>query len=220
MWLRGWDSNPRPSGYEPEADSGGRLAPSLWSSAITPLRHWCAARSQTVTLPRQPPPRYTPWPPSTRRYKSGCEPLCCDIATTRPDMAILIERILERKPHPEHGFRSCVGILRLLKALRRGMSSKPPVPAPWRSARRPTPQSPPTFGNNLDPAGPPINPAGPQTGRSTPAPTSAVQPLLLRSAEVGATPFAELGFDLQEPRRKASGRQIDHELEHFHQRVT
>jgi transposase len=35
------------------------------------------------------------------------------VATARKPL--LIETILERKPHPEQGFRACLGIVRLLK---------------------------------------------------------------------------------------------------------
>jgi transposase len=32
-----------------------------------------------------------------------------------PDAAVLVDVILRSRPHPEQGFRSCVGILRLVK---------------------------------------------------------------------------------------------------------
>src|SRR5206468_3664110 len=32
-----------------------------------------------------------------------------------PDVAVLVEVILRSRPHPEQGFRSCIGILRLVK---------------------------------------------------------------------------------------------------------
>ena len=32
-----------------------------------------------------------------------------------PDAAVLIDVILRSRPHPEQGFRSCVGILRLVR---------------------------------------------------------------------------------------------------------
>ena len=190
-------------------------------------RHW----GHRCPLDRRPsrhlaslPPRYTPWSPSTRRAHTAATPagherLCCDVADTGPDTAIFIETILERKPHPEHGFRSCVGILRVLKALRRGTPRSRLYPRP--GERRAVLHS------RLQPSGTTSIPLArlstPRVHRRAchrPLQHRRSQPLPLRSADVGATLFAELGSDLQGPRRRASGRQVDDELEHFHQRIT
>ena len=36
-----------------------------------------------------------------------------------PDIALLCERILNDRPHPEQGFRACLGIIRLVKSFGR-----------------------------------------------------------------------------------------------------
>lgn len=55
-------------------------------------------------------------PSAHRRYAGWTqERLRRDAADIGPDTALLIETILEKKPHPEQGFRACLGIVRLLK---------------------------------------------------------------------------------------------------------
>lgn len=55
-------------------------------------------------------------PSSHRRYAGWThEKLCSDAHRIGRDTGTLVELILERKPHPEQGFRACVGILRLAK---------------------------------------------------------------------------------------------------------
>ena len=51
-------------------------------------------------------PRYANWTPDRIRR---------DAAANGPHTEILIDVILRSKPHPEQGFRSCIGILRLAK---------------------------------------------------------------------------------------------------------
>lgn len=55
--------------------------------------------------------------PSSHRRHAGWthEKLCGDAHRIGPDTGTLVELILERKPHPEQGFRACIGILRLAK---------------------------------------------------------------------------------------------------------
>jgi transposase len=51
--------------------------------------------------------RYANWTPQRIRRNA---------AANGPHTKILIDVILRSKPHPEQGFRSCIGILRLAKA--------------------------------------------------------------------------------------------------------
>jgi transposase len=53
------------------------------------------------------------------------------------DAALLVEKILAERPHPEQGFRACLGIIRLAKGLA-GKGSTLPAAARSRSARGPT----------------------------------------------------------------------------------
>ena len=56
-------------------------------------------------------------PSSHRRYAGWThERLCSDAHRIGRDTGTLIELILERKPHPEQGFRACIGIIRLAKS--------------------------------------------------------------------------------------------------------
>ena len=50
--------------------------------------------------------RYANWTPDRIRR---------DAAANGPNTEILIDVILRSRPHPEQGFRSCIGILRLAK---------------------------------------------------------------------------------------------------------
>ena len=55
-------------------------------------------------------------PASHRRY-AGLTPaeLCRRAQAVGPNTAALVELILRTKPHPEQGFRACLGIVRLAK---------------------------------------------------------------------------------------------------------
>jgi len=56
-------------------------------------------------------------PSAHRRYAGWThERLQTEAETIGPHTACLIEAILKRKPHPEQGFRACLGILRLRKS--------------------------------------------------------------------------------------------------------
>jgi transposase len=53
-------------------------------------------------------------PSSHRRYAGWDRPKLVETATRiGPTMLILCEKILEERPHPEQGFRACLGILGL-----------------------------------------------------------------------------------------------------------
>jgi transposase len=55
-------------------------------------------------------------PSSHRRYRDWThERLRREAAATGDDTAALIEIVLRSRPHPEQGFRSCIGILGLRK---------------------------------------------------------------------------------------------------------
>ena len=55
-------------------------------------------------------------PSSHRRYADWTiERIRCEAAAIGPSVALLCELILEHRPHPEQGFRACLGIVRLTK---------------------------------------------------------------------------------------------------------
>ena len=55
-------------------------------------------------------------PPSHRRYADWTiERIRREAAGIGPSTALLCEQILENRPHPEQGFRACLGIIRLVK---------------------------------------------------------------------------------------------------------
>jgi transposase len=54
--------------------------------------------------------------PSSRRYRDCThERICREAKAVGRDTAVLVDVILRSRPHPEQGFRSCIGILRLIK---------------------------------------------------------------------------------------------------------
>jgi len=56
-------------------------------------------------------------PSSHRRYGDwNIERINREALTVGPSTALLCQVILEHRPHPEQGFRSCLGIVRLAKA--------------------------------------------------------------------------------------------------------
>ena len=83
-------------------------------------------------------------PSAHRRYRDWThERIRHQAQAVGPDAAVLVDIILRSRPHPEQGFRSCVGILRLVK--RYGAErAMPPAPARWCSAPGPTSRSPPS----------------------------------------------------------------------------
>jgi transposase len=55
-------------------------------------------------------------PSAHRRYRDWThERIRHEAQAVGPDAAVLVDVILRSRPHPEQGFRSCVGILRLVK---------------------------------------------------------------------------------------------------------
>ena len=55
-------------------------------------------------------------PSSHRRYRDWThERIRREAETVGRDAAVLVDVILRSRPHPEQGFRSCIGILRLVK---------------------------------------------------------------------------------------------------------
>ena len=55
-------------------------------------------------------------PASHRRFADWTiERIRCEAVAIGPATATLCELILERRPHPEQGFRACLGIVRLLR---------------------------------------------------------------------------------------------------------
>src|SRR6201997_3348648 len=55
-------------------------------------------------------------PSAHRRYRDWThERIRHEAETVGPDAAMLVDGILRSRPHPEQGFRSCIGILRLVK---------------------------------------------------------------------------------------------------------
>jgi transposase len=55
-------------------------------------------------------------PSAHRRYRDWThERITRDAEAVGPDTAALVEVILRSRPHPEQGFRSCIGILGLVK---------------------------------------------------------------------------------------------------------
>ena len=55
-----------------------------------------------------------------------------------PATAELIGHVLATRVHPQHGFRSCLGIMRPRPAVTATRAWRPPAAAPWRWARMPT----------------------------------------------------------------------------------
>jgi transposase len=67
-------------------------------------------RGRHSTIPEHMPSahrRYADWTPTRLRREA---------AAIGPATAALVEQILHAKPHPEQGFRACLGILRLVRA--------------------------------------------------------------------------------------------------------
>ena len=75
-------------------------------------------------------------PSSHRRYADWTiERIGREAAAIGPSVGILMYTlILERRPHPEQGFRACLGILRLARSVRPGVWTRPRN-APSRSGR-------------------------------------------------------------------------------------
>ena len=104
-------------------------APSKCSTAASGLRHMCAVRkSQAHDGARA----HAVEPPALCRLDAGAPQ-----AAGRRDRAltaVLVDIILRDRTHPEQGFRSCVGIMRLARVTAPN-GSRPPATGRWRSAR-------------------------------------------------------------------------------------
>jgi transposase len=76
-------------------------------------------------------------PASHRRYAEVTPEMLRErAARIGPATAILVDVILRDRPHPEQGFRSCLGILRLARSHGRS-GSRPPATGRWQSTRAP-----------------------------------------------------------------------------------
>jgi len=74
------------------------------------------AAHQRSNRPHRPTTLAEPMPSSHRRYRDWTpERLQREAAAIGGDTAALVALILRSRPHPEQGFRACVGILRLAK---------------------------------------------------------------------------------------------------------
>lgn len=67
--------------------------------------------------------------------------------TVGPECAKVVENILQDRPHPEMGFRSCLGIIRLAKAVETARLKRPAA-ALCITARAPTRASSQSWTNN------------------------------------------------------------------------
>ena len=78
-------------------------------------------------------------PESHRRHAEWTPSRIIDWAgKTGPATAGLVEAILASRPHPEQGYRSALGIIRLGRAVRRPAASRPPAPGRCTCAPTPT----------------------------------------------------------------------------------
>ena len=81
-------------------------------------------------------------PSSHRRYRDWThERILREAASIGDDTVALAEIILRSRPHPEQGFRSCIGILGLANVTTPS-GWMPPAPGRWPWARAPTARSP------------------------------------------------------------------------------
>ena len=90
-------------------------------------------------------------PSSHRRYAGWTiERIRQDAAAIGPATVALCELILEHRPHPEQGFRTCLGIVRLARSYGGTTDWRPPPRAPLRSARATYGSVKSILANNLD----------------------------------------------------------------------
>ncbi len=74
------------------------------------------ASHQRSLRPHRPTTVTEHMPQLARRYRDWThERIRREAASVGPDTAVLVDVILRSRPHPEQGFRSCIGILRLVK---------------------------------------------------------------------------------------------------------
>jgi transposase len=83
----------------------------LFHKGMRIASHLCNPRQHRhTTIPDHMPSahrRYAEWTPTR---------LLREAAAIGPSTIALVERILATKPHPEQGFRACLGILRLVRS--------------------------------------------------------------------------------------------------------
>ena len=108
-------------------------------------------------------------PSSHRRYAGWTiERIRADARLIGPATAALCELILEARPHPEQGFRACLGIVRLAGP-QAPSAWKPPPNAPSTSAPGPTARSNPSSTTTLTGV---LRASAPRTERRSCTPTS------------------------------------------------
>src|SRR5436190_1117334 len=135
-------------------------------------------------------------PSAHRRYRDWThERIRHEAQAVGPDAAVLVDVILRSRPHPEQGFRSCVGILRLVKrygaqrvdaACAPAASPPPPLPRSC-SSPRPSPAGAPArpaWRCPLTANRPPARPGGSAAGCARPGCASPQPP----AASTGGTP--------------------------------
>jgi transposase len=123
-------------------------------------------------------------PSSHRRYAGWTiERIRVDARLIGPATASLCELILEQRPHPEQGFRACLGIVRLAGPHGAERWKLPPS-APSTSARAPTARSNPS--STTTSIGVP-RASAPRTQRRSCIPTSVVRAITIRRDDLAQT---------------------------------
>ena len=117
-------------------------------------------------------------PSSHRRYAGWTiDRIRADARLIGPATAALCELILEQRPHPEQGFRACLGIVRLARPFGAEHVSKPLLTAPSTSAHALTDQSNP-FSTTTSTGVP--RKSAPRTERRSCTPISVVRAITIR----------------------------------------
>ena len=105
-----------------------------------------AVRNRHTTITEHMPSahrRYAEWTPAK---------MMSEAAKIGPATVALFEAIMKAKPHPEQGFRSCLGIISLARSYGVRPASRPRAGAATTSARPPTARSPRSCKHGLDKA--------------------------------------------------------------------
>ena len=109
----------------------GQQVDARWT-ATTLESSWRSARGQSCaqTVPYVATTQDAHRPKSHRAHLEWTPSRIIEwAATTGPATAKLVETILASKPHPEAGYRSCLGVIRLGKTTRCSVWKPPPVRA-------------------------------------------------------------------------------------------
>jgi transposase len=151
-------------------------------------------------------------PSSHRRYADWTiARIRRDAALIGPATAALCDLILEHRPHPEQGFRSCLGILRLARPF--GVAgSKLPPPAPSGSARSPMVRFAPS--STTSSIGMP-HISAPRTARRSCIPTSAARAITIRRSDL-ADPSNSRSVASAQPCRHGQSLRRDPSLRRSH----